>query len=140
MALLTTPAKANSCLDFEVVWDEVTAAIVVQYCQGTTEAACTNQQLRSVDRGKTWIKTSIVKALGPDDGVLVRLIGPSHNVLLCLLPPALSAFGVRGGRRFSQLPYPCLTPAGPRLHFTTLRTNQPTNQPSSASTMIPAPP
>ena len=66
-------AKDNSCLDFEVVWDEVTAAIVVQYCQGATEAACTNQQLRSTNRGKTWTKTSIVNALGPDDGVLVRL-------------------------------------------------------------------
>ena len=37
----------KGCLDYEAVYDEVSNALVVQYCQGVGEAHCTDMQLMS---------------------------------------------------------------------------------------------
>lgn len=70
----------KGCLDYEAVYDEVSNALVVQYCQGVGEAHCTDMQLMSTDGGKSWSPPLPLRgALGMDDGVLV---GPGRGLQL----------------------------------------------------------
>ena len=70
----------KGCLDYEAVYDEVSNALVVQYCQGVGEAHCTDMQLMSTDGGKSWSPPLPLRgALGVDDGVLV---GPGPTSIL----------------------------------------------------------
>lgn len=73
--------RLKGCLDYSAVYDTTAGTLVVQYCQGETEAACVDMQILSTDMGATWssVPKPLATALGEADGVLV---GPGRGLQL----------------------------------------------------------